>query len=142
MTEQELAQAVGDRLLAADAKVNALLGLTLASISPGRAECRLTVRDELVNSHAYCHGGIVFALADTALAYASCSTNRTGVTQAASITFTRPARLGDVLSASAVVESDGRRATSATVRVTNQEGQLVALVQAASLRFDAAIVPV
>ena len=39
------------------------------------------------------------------------------------------------------VESDGRRATAATVRVTNQSGQLVALVQAASLRFDETIVP-
>lgn len=142
MTGEELANAVAERLLAADAKVNALLGLELVSIAPGRAECRLTVREELVNSHRYCHGGIVFALADTALAYASCSTNRSGVTQAASITFTRPARLGDVMSATAVVESDGRRATAATVRVTNQVGQLVALVQAASLRFDEPILPV
>lgn len=142
MTADELAKAVAERLLAADAKVNALLGLELVSIAPGRAECRLTVRAELVNSHDFCHGGIVFALADTALAYASCSTNRAGVTQAASITFTRPARLDDVITAAAFVESDGRRTTSATVRVTNQAGQLVALVQAASLRFDESIVSV
>lgn len=142
MTGDELARAVAERLLAADAKVNALLGLELVSIAPGRAECRLTVREELVNSHEFCHGGILFALADTALAYASCSTNRTGVTQAASITFTRPAKLGDVVTAAAVVETDGRRATSATVRLLNQSGQLVALVQAASLRFDAPVIPV
>lgn len=141
MTAEELARAVGERLLAADAKVNALLGIELVSIAPGRAECRLTVRDKLVNSHDICHGGIVFALADTALAYASCSTNRTGVTQAASITYTRPARRGDTITASAHVESDGRRATAATVRVTNQTGQLVALVQAVSLRLEDAIVP-
>lgn len=141
MTDEELARAVGERLLAADARVNALLGIELVSIAPGRAACRLTVREELVNSHEFCHGGIVFALADTALAYASCSTNRTGVTQAASVTYTRPARLGDAITASAVVESDGRRATAATVRVTNQRGQLVALVQAASLRFDEPVLP-
>lgn len=140
MMDGELAKAVGERLLAADAKVNALLGLTLVSIEPGRAQCRLTVRDDLVNSRSICHGGIVFALADTALAYASCATNRAGVTQAASIVYTRPALLGDVLSASAVVETDGRRATAASVRVTNQNDQLVALVQAASLRMDEPVV--
>ena len=141
MTADELAREVGERLLAADAKVNALLGMELVAIAPGRAEFRLRVREELVNSHGFCHGGILFALADTALAYASSSTNRSGVTQAASITFTRPARLDDVVTAVAVVESDGRRATSATVRVTNQAGALVALVQAASLRFEEAIIP-
>lgn len=137
---QELAEKVVERLMAADARINSLLGLTLASIEPGRAACQLVVREDLVNSHAVCHGGILFALADTALAYASCSTNRSGVTQAASITFTRPAKLGDVLTATAVLESAGRRASACSVRVTNQKDQLIALVSAANLRFEEPII--
>ncbi|HEY0938911.1 MAG TPA: hotdog fold thioesterase [Steroidobacter sp.] len=140
MSQQQLAEKVIERLMAADARINALLGLTLASIEPGRASCQLTVRLELVNSHNFCHGGVIFALADTALAYASCSTNRSGVTQAASINFIRPAKLGDVLTATAVVEQDGRRASACSVRVTNQLNQLVALVTAANLRFDEPVI--
>lgn len=140
MTSQQIAQNVVERLMAADASINSLLGLTLAAVAPGHAACKLVVRDELVNSHQVCHGGIIFALADTALAYASCSTNRSGVTQAANIIFTRPAKIGDVLTATATVESDGRRASSCSVRVTNQKDQLVALVSAANLRFDEPII--
>lgn len=139
MKEHDLAQAVGAHLAAADAAVNDLLGLSLERISPGEARCKLVVRDELVNSHAVCHGGVIFALADTALAYASSSRNRTGMTQSASIVFTRAAKLGDILEAVAAVETDGRRTTSATVRVRNQKNQLIALVQASSLRLDEAV---
>lgn len=141
MTEQAVAEAVANHLARGDAGVNRLLGLTVEQISPGRATCRLVVREELLNIHSVCHGGLVFALADTALAYASSSKNRAGMTQSASIVFTRAARLGDVLLAAAAVESDGRRTSSCTVRVSNQHGHLVALVQASSLRLDGPVLP-
>jgi acyl-CoA thioesterase len=136
MTPQELADTVLAQLLEADAAVNALLGFSHVTVAPGRASVRLTVGPQHVNSHRVCHGGILFALGDTALAYASCSTNRSGVTLAASIAFARAAREGDVVTAEAEVESDGRRASACTVRLTNQSGELVARMQGSSLRFE------
>lgn len=53
---------------------------------------------------------------------------------------TRPAKLGDVFTATTVVESDGRRASSCSVRVTNQMDQLIALIRAANLRFDEPVI--
>ncbi|HVW68868.1 MAG TPA: hotdog fold thioesterase, partial [Steroidobacteraceae bacterium] len=94
-----------------------------------------------LNSHRVCHGGIIFALADAAIAYASCSTNRGGVTMAANVSFVRGAQLGDRLSADALLEADGRRTSMAIARVTDQNGKLVALVQGNSLRFETPVLP-
>jgi len=136
-----VAEAVGAYLAEADACVNALLGIEPAGVSPGRASCRLTVSERHLNSHRICHGGIVFALADAAIAYASCSTNRSGVTLAVTVSFLRPARLGNVLTANAEVQADGRRTSTATARVTDQDGQLIALLQGTSLRFEEPVLP-
>lgn len=139
-TPQELADAVGASLAQSDLLVNELLGISLVEIAPGRALCRLTVGEHHLNSHRVCHGGILFTLADAALAYASCSTNRTGVTLAASVSFVRAARLDDILTACASLETDGRRSSMSTARVTDQNGQLIALVHGTSLRFDVPII--
>jgi len=139
--EEQLAQQVVQHLLQADAAVNELLGISLVEAAPGRVACRMTVADRHVNSQAVCHGGIIFALADTALAYSSCTANRPAVTLAASVSFTRAARAGDTLTAAAQVETQGQRAAATTVRITNQRSELIALVQATSLRLDARILP-
>ena len=55
----------------------------------------MTVRGDMVQGHATCHGGIVFTLADTAFAYACNACNRATVALGAEITFVRrrtPAR--------------------------------------------------
>ncbi len=136
MATQQMAEAVIAHLFQADARVNKLLGISLVSVSPGQAACRIKVEADYVNSHSICHGGILFALADAAMVYASCSTNRTGVTLGASIAFVRPARLGDIVTATAQIESDGRRANACTVRVTSQTGELIAVFQGTFMRFD------
>jgi acyl-CoA thioesterase len=46
------------------------LGMTLDDVGPGTATMSLTVRDDMVNGHAIGHGGITFALADSAFAFA------------------------------------------------------------------------
>ena len=139
--KQELAEAVVNRLLAADAKVNALLGIALVQVSPGKAACRLVVGEHHVNSHAVYHGGILFALADTALAYANCSTNRAGMTLSANIIYVRPARLGDTATAVADIVLDGRRASACTVRISNQTDDLIAVFQGSGIRFEETILP-
>lgn len=140
MNSAELARLVGERLSGLDAEVNARLGIELVDIVAGEARCRLEVRSDMINSQRFCHGGLVFAVADAAVAYASCSTNRVGVTLSANVIFARPAQLGDVLVAHAKVRTDGRRVASCAVDVTNQHGQLVATLQTTSFRFEEAVV--
>jgi acyl-CoA thioesterase len=61
----------------------------------------MRVRDDMVNGHRICHGGFVFALADSAFAFACNSYGRPAVAQDCDIVFVAPARLGDVLTADA-----------------------------------------
>ncbi len=62
----------------------------------------MTVRPDMVNGHDIAHGGLVFALADTAFACACNSHGPVTVAAGAEIVFVAPARLGDVLEAEAV----------------------------------------
>ena len=85
------------------------LGMRLAEVGPGRAVVTMTVREDMVNGHAIGHGGLTFAVADSAFAFACNSYNRRTVAAGAEIRFRRPTRLGDELVATAVERSvDGR----------------------------------
>jgi phenylacetic acid degradation protein PaaD len=101
-------QTVADRsaatMWAGDAASQAL-GMVLDEVRPGYARISMQVRDDMVNGHSMCHGGLVFALADSAFAFACNSYNRVAVAQACDIVFVAPARLGDVLVAEAVERS-------------------------------------
>ena len=86
---------------AADAASRAL-GMELVEMSDGWAVVRMTVRDDMVNGHGLCHGGLVATLADSAFALACNSRGVPTVAAGFDVSFLRPARLGDVLEATAV----------------------------------------
>lgn len=127
-----LARASAEAMLAEDL-ASARLGITLDDVGPGRARLRMTVRDDMVNGHAIAHGGLVFALADSAFAVACNSHGIVTVAAGADITFTAPARLGDVLVADAVETDTFGRSGSTDVRVSREDdGELVALFRGRS----------
>jgi acyl-CoA thioesterase len=107
-------------------------GIAVDTIEPGGAVCRMTVRDDMVQGHATCHGGIVFTLADTAFAYACNAYNRVTVALGAEITFVAPAHAGEVLIATARERSRSGRTGVYDVEVTNDAGALVALFRGTS----------
>jgi acyl-CoA thioesterase len=93
----------------ADDRASQALGMEIVDIGPGRAVLRMAVREDMVNGHAIGHGGLTFALADSAFAFACNSYGRTTVAAGAEIRFRAPTRLGDVLTATAVERSrEGR----------------------------------
>jgi acyl-CoA thioesterase len=118
------------------------LGMTLVEVSPGRARMRMTVTAAMVNGHGICHGGFVFALADSAFAFACNSHNRSTVAQAADVVFVAPARLGDVLEAEADERTlFGRNGIyDVTVRDTGT-GAVVAEFRGRSRRIAGTLVP-
>lgn len=91
-----LAQRSADAMWAGDAASQAL-GMTRLAVEPGRARFSMTVRPDMVNGHGICHGGLIFALADTTFAFACNSYNRNTVAQTCDITFLTPAHLDDTL---------------------------------------------
>ena len=95
-----LARACVDVMWANDAASRAL-GMEILDVAPGRAVVSMRVRPDMVNGWDLCHGGLIAALADSAFAFA-CNTHGV-VTVAAGfdVSFLRPARLGDLLVATA-----------------------------------------
>ncbi len=129
------AAALFERDLAAQA-----LGMRIAAISPGAARVTMQVRADMLNGHGSCHGGLIFALADTAFAFACNSHNERTVAAAASIDFLSAAAAGDRLSAEARELWRTRRNGIYEITVTNQDGERVALFRGRSHRIDGLIV--
>jgi acyl-CoA thioesterase len=102
-------------------------GMELLSVSPGQASMRMRIREDMLNGHQTCHGGLIFALADSTFAFACNSHNRLSVAAGASIEFLRPARLADELTASAEEKIRGRHTGHYDITVWNQHGKLVAI---------------
>ena len=95
----KLARQIADTLLQREGTGPAW-SISIDDAREGYALVRMTVRDDMLNGHRIGHGGMIFALADTAFAYACNSRNENTVAQNASISFLAPAQPGDVQAAS------------------------------------------
>lgn len=137
---QRLAEAVGRGMLERDHAAIAL-GIALEVIRPGYAEVGMDVRQDMLNGHDMCHGGMIFTLADTAFAYACNSFNAVSVAHTAQVTFCLAARKGDRLTAVAEMRQQGGRTGVYDVQVNDQEGRTVALFRAISYRLQGEVVP-
>jgi acyl-CoA thioesterase len=136
---QALAERVARTMFARD-RASQAMGITLTGIGPGRAELAMTVRADMLNGHAICHGGFVFTLADSAFAYACNSYNLTTVASGCAIDFVAPAREGDVLTAVARERSVSGRTGVYDIEVTNQHDERVAFFRGKSYRIKGHVV--
>ena len=126
MTDPDaLARACADAMWAED-RASTGLGMRLDDVGPGRARLSMPVTDTMVNGHGICHGGFIFALADSALAFASNSHGERAVAQHCNITYLRPARLGDRLHADAIERTRAGRSAICDVQVTLGDGTVIA----------------
>jgi acyl-CoA thioesterase len=141
MTEdaQGLAERAAAALFAGD-RASQALGMRLTGVRPGWARLVMPVRDDMVNGHGVCHGGIVFALGDSAFAFACNSYNDSTVGAAASIDFLSAAREGDELAAEATELWRTRRNGLYEIVVTNQNGERIALFRGRSYRIAGQVV--
>lgn len=103
------------------------LGITIDVPACSEAVATMAVREDMLNGHRVCHGGLLFALADTAFAFACNNDGTARLSAAGSIEYLRPARLGDRLSARATPRHQGRRRGVFDVEVRDQEDRIVAL---------------
>lgn len=102
------------------------LGMQLEHVGPGYAQLSLGVTEAMANGHGICHGGFIFALADSAMAFAANQRGNADVAHHASITFLRPGRVGETLVAEAVERTRSGRSGIYDVRVSTTDGALVA----------------
>jgi acyl-CoA thioesterase len=136
---QALAERVGAAMYASD-QASRALGMHIEHIGPGHAAMTMTVRDDMLNGHAICHGGYIFLLADSTFAFACNSYNRNTVAQGCSIDYLAPVRAGDVLHATGIERSRTGRTGVYDIEVRNQDGATVALFRGKSYRIDGRVV--
>ncbi|MDQ6720014.1 MAG: PaaI family thioesterase [Candidatus Dormibacteraeota bacterium] len=109
------------------------LGFRLVDASDGTAAVEMTPTPDMANHSGFVHGGIISALADTAMGR-SLRTLRPGVTRAMSfdlkLSFIGAAKIGEDLRAEGKVVHAGRRTVVTECRVEDKDGRLVATASA------------
>jgi len=133
-----LAAAVAESMFARDSASRGL-GMQIVQAGPGLARMRMTVRPDMLNGHAICHGGFIFTLADSAFAFACNSANVATVASGCSIEFLAPAQLGDVLTATARERAQVGRNGIYDVDVVNQAGVVIAHFRGKSTRIKGSV---
>lgn len=136
---QALAEAVGQGMYSIDPATQAM-GVALEMIAPGEAKMRMTVRHDMLNGHQTCHGGFLFAFADSTFAFACNSRNQNTVAAGCTIDFLAPGFEGDVLTAHAKERSLAGRTGIYDVTVTNQDGKALALFRGRSYRIKGQVI--
>src|SRR5579863_689187 len=136
---QRRAERAAGALFARD-RASQSLGMRLEAVRPGGARVAMRVRPDMINGHGVCHGGIVFALADSAFAFACNSYNNATVAAAASIDYLAAVREGDELTAEASELWRTRRNGLYEIVVANQRGERIALFRGRSYRVDGQVV--
>jgi len=113
-------------------RASKLLGMQIVDVGPGRATLTMVIRDDMLNGHDICHGGLITTLADSAFAFACNSYNELTVASGFSVDLLAPGRLNDVLTARCTEVSKAGRTGVYDTEITNQRGERVAVFRGRS----------
>jgi acyl-CoA thioesterase len=101
-------------------------GMKIEAARQGYARVSMRIRPDMLNGHGIAHGGMIFALADSAFAYVCNGSNHASVAAQASIVFLGKAEEGEVLIAEAEEVAREGRAGATRVSVKTADGRAVA----------------
>ncbi|MEI7965419.1 MAG: hydroxyphenylacetyl-CoA thioesterase PaaI [Chitinophagaceae bacterium] len=116
------------------------LGISLLEVKAGYSKIQMTVRKEMINGFGIVHGGIAFALSDSAFAFACNNRNILSVALDTSINFIKPVQVGDLLTAEATELHNGKSTGLYQIRVYNQNDHLVALFKGTCYRTHKSLI--
>jgi acyl-CoA thioesterase len=125
MTPQQVAEATRDAMWKDD-RASKMLGLSVVAIGPGTSTVTMTVREDMLNGHDICHGGLITTLADSAFAFACNAYNELTVASGFDVNIVATGKLGDVMTATAREVSKAGRTGVYDIDVRNQRGELIA----------------
>jgi acyl-CoA thioesterase len=121
----ELANRVAHEMLAGEGTGPAW-GIRIEEAREGYARLSMKVRADMLNSHKIAHGGMIFALADTAFAYICNGANHASVAAQASMVFLDKVSEGETLVAEGEQVAREGRAGVTRVAVRTADGRAVA----------------
>lgn len=116
------------------------LGIEVLETKEGCSKLKMTVRKEMINGFDIVHGGIAFALADSAFAFACNSRNNLSVALDTSINFIKPVHVGDELIAEAKEVHNGKSTGLYQVTISNQKNHTVAIFKGTCFRTNKKLV--
>ncbi|MFL6765745.1 MAG: hydroxyphenylacetyl-CoA thioesterase PaaI [Sphingomicrobium sp.] len=125
MDANELATRVAHQMLAAEGTGPAW-DVKIDEVRAGYARVSMIVRADMLNGHGYAHGGMIFALADSAFAYVCNGANHASMAAQASIVFLDKVRQGETLIAEAEEVAREGRAGVTRVSVRADDGRAIA----------------
>jgi acyl-CoA thioesterase len=111
------------------------LGIAVDHVSKGKCELSMTIRKEMLNGFKIAHGSITYALADSALAFASNSHGRQSVSIDTSINHIESLKEGDKITAVAKEEALKNKFGFYTIEV-KKEQTIVALFKGTVFRSE------
>jgi acyl-CoA thioesterase len=126
MSNEEAAMRIARHMLENDA-FSRWMGVEILEAAIGKSVLRMKVRSEMTNGFSVTHGGITFALADSALAFAAGSHGRISLALDNKITYVKAVYSGDTITATAEEEHLGRQIGVYNITVRNQNNKVVAL---------------
>lgn len=125
MDANELASRVAQQMLA-DEGTGPAWGIVIEEARADYCRLRMEIRADMLNGHRIAHGGMVFALADTAFAYVCNGGNERTVAAQANIVFLDKAEAGETLVAEAAHVSKVGRSGVTRVAVRTSDGRMIA----------------
>jgi acyl-CoA thioesterase len=137
----ELASRVAHGMLAEEGTGPAW-GITIEEARAGYARLSMVIRPDMLNGHRIVHGGMVFALADTAFAYVCNGRNEKTVAAQASIVFLGSANEGETLIAEAEEAATAGRSGVTRVSVRTSGGRPIAEFTGYSRTLGGAVVAI
>lgn len=111
------------------------LGIVVEHISEGNCTLSMTVRKEMLNGFGIAHGAITYAIADSALAFASNSHGKQSVSIDTTINHIESLKEGDVITATAHENAIKNKFGFYSIKV-KKEDTLVALFKGTVYRSD------
>ncbi|MBS7334400.1 hydroxyphenylacetyl-CoA thioesterase PaaI [Faecalibacter bovis] len=110
------------------------LGLEVLEVKEGYSKLQATIRPEMMNGFGIVHGGVTFSMADSAFAFSCNMYNNISVALDVHISFTKPGKLGDVLTIESKEISTTRKTGIYDITITNQNNELIALFKGTCFR--------
>ncbi len=129
MSLEELSKSFEEEPFSRNLKIN------LLELRSGYACVEMKVDGSMLNIFEYAHGGAIFSLIDAAFELASNSSHFKSVALNVNVSYLKPAKEGDVLTAEAREVNSTRKTALYQIEVKNQRGELVATCSALAYRI-------
>ena len=136
MTDRDiLAQRIVERMMQTD-YFSQWMGVKVLDVKEGYSKIQIILRKEMLNGFGIAHGGVTFALADSAFAFACNSDGKITVALDVSISFPKAGKEGDIFTAEAKQLNKTNKTGLYLIEVKNQHDELVALFKGTCFKTE------